>query len=177
MPQCLLVVDSSLPSGRWTWQRSVRSAVRTVRRDVARLAVLRDRESWSDPRDSARCRRARDSCFSCVFGPSLSICVYTNLCTLSVTYKSAILVFEKKSHKECNLKNRSNHLPNQVIRFDLHGKTYCVWLTNEGVSLFISPLIYPRKTKIALFYETKGVHVLYTYMGLGRRRSHLVAHA
>jgi hypothetical protein len=54
-----------------------------------------------------------------------------------------------------------------VIRFDLHGKTYCVWLTNEGVNLFISPLIYHRKTKIALFYETEGVHVLYTYMGLG----------
>jgi hypothetical protein len=71
--------------------------------------------------------------------------------TPSVPYKSAILAFEKNFTKNAILDNRSNHLPNLVIRFDLRGKTYCIWLTNEGIRVF------SFLHKIALFYGTEGV--------------------
>jgi hypothetical protein len=45
-------------------------------------------------------------------------------------------LLQKNPTKNAILENRSNHLPSLVITFDLHGKTYCIWLTNEGIRVF-----------------------------------------
>jgi hypothetical protein len=57
--------------------------------------------------------------------------------------KSAILVFSKKKPtKNTILENRS----------DLHGKTYCIWQTNEGIRVFSFHLL----EKLELHYLWDG---------------------